>query len=79
MLLVALYKCASLPFITMPANDTHIEFQPISNSIPDISDQLSPQIVQEILKASDVDISKFELNKQCKALCLTSARATKLY
>ena len=44
----------------MPANDTHIELQPISNSMPDISEQLSPQIVQEILTASAVDIIKFE-------------------
>ena len=47
----------------MPANDTYIELQPILNSMPDISDQLSPQIVQEILKANGVDISKFECYK----------------
>ena len=64
---------------TMPANDTHIELQPISNSVPDISDQLSPQIIQEILKASSVDISKFECYMQCKVLCQTSAQATKLH
>ena len=38
----------------MPASDTHIELQPVSNSTPGISDQLSPQIIQEILKASGV-------------------------
>ena len=44
----------------MPANDTYIELQPILNSMPDISDQLSAQIVQKILKASSVNVSKFE-------------------
>ena len=40
----------------MPTNDTHIELQPILNSMPDILEQLSLQIVQEALKASGVDI-----------------------
>ena len=31
----------------MLANDTHFELQPISNSMPDILDQLSPKIIQE--------------------------------
>ena len=65
--------------MSMPTNDTHIELQPISNSMPDILEQLSPQIVQEILKASGVDISKFEHYKQCKPLHQLSAQTTKLY
>ena len=44
----------------LPTNDTHTELQPIMNAMPEISDQLSPQLVQEMPKASDVDISKFE-------------------
>ena len=43
----------------MPGNNTHIELQPILNPMPDISDQLSQQIIQGILKASGVDLSKF--------------------
>ena len=50
--------CKHSRLTTMPANDTHIELQPISNSMPNISDQLVPQIVQEVLKASGVDLSK---------------------
>ena len=45
---------------TLPNNYTHIKLQPITKPIPEISDQLSPQLVQEILKASSVDMSKFE-------------------
>ena len=63
----------------MPVNDTHIELQPILNPIPDISDQLSPEISQDVLKASGVDISKFKHHKQYKALCQTSCQATKLH
>ena len=44
----------------MHTNDTHTELQTILNSMPDISDQLSLQIIQEILKACGIDISKFE-------------------
>ena len=47
--------------------------------MPDIPDQLSPQIVQEILKISGVDISKFVCYKWCKALDQTSAQATRMY
>ena len=56
----------------MPANDAHIELQPILNPMPDISDQLSPKIIQEVLKASGVDFSKCKHYKQCKTLCQTS-------
>ena len=45
---------------TLSSNDTHIEVQPITNPIPEISDQLSPQLAPEILKASGINISKFE-------------------
>ena len=41
---------------TPPTNNTHIELQPIVDPIPDISGQLSPQLVQEILKASGIYI-----------------------
>ena len=37
----------------LPTNNTHIELQPIMNPMPEISDQLSPQPVQEILKSSN--------------------------
>ena len=37
-----------------------IELQSLMNPIPEILDQLSPQLVQEILKASGIDIFKFE-------------------
>ena len=50
---------------TLPTNDTHIELQSITKSVPEILDQLSPQLVQEILKASSVDISKFKHYKCC--------------
>ena len=48
---------------TLPTNDTHIESQPFTNTMSEISGQLSPQLVQEILKDSDDDISKFEYYK----------------
>ena len=51
---------------TLPNNDKHNELQPIINHMPEISDQLSPQLVQEILKASGVDMSKFEHYKNPK-------------
>ena len=51
---------------TLPNNDTHIELQPITNPMPEMSDQLSPQLVQEILKAIGIDMSKFEHYKKCK-------------
>ena len=49
-------------------NDTHINLPSIMNPMPEISDQLSPQLVQEILKASGVNMSKFECYNICKAL-----------
>ena len=64
---------------TLPVNDTHIEFQPIMNPMPDISDHLSPQIIQEVLKASCLDFSKFRCYKQCKVQCHTSPQASKLH
>ena len=63
---------------TLPTNDTHVELQPIMNSIPDISDQLSPQPVHKIFKVSGVDLSKFEHYKQCKTLHQTTGHATEL-
>ena len=38
----------------MQVSDIHIELQPISNPMPDIPDQQSPQIIQEVLKASGI-------------------------
>ena len=52
----------------MPVNDTHFELQPILNPMSDISDQLSPQIIQAVLKASGVHVLKFEWYKPCKAI-----------
>ena len=46
---------------TLPNNDTCIELQPITNPVPEISDQLS--LVQEILKASGVDMSNLNITK----------------
>ena len=63
---------------TLPNNDPHIELQLITNPSPDISDQLSPQLVQEILKASGADLSKFEHYKRCKVLSQTSTQSTEL-
>ena len=45
---------------TLPNNDTHIDLQLIMNPLSEISDQLSPQLVQEMIKASSVDMSKSE-------------------
>ena len=44
---------------SLPANNSNIELEPISTLLPDTSDQVSLQIIQEILKASGVDFSKF--------------------
>ena len=62
---------------SLQANNTHIELEPISALLPDTSDQLSPQIVQEILKDSGVDFSKFEQYRHCKAKCHTAMQVTK--
>ena len=32
---------------TLPTNNTHIELQPIMNPLPEISDQLPPQLVRK--------------------------------
>ena len=56
-------KHARLTFL--PVNEAHIELQQILDPLPDISDQVSPQILQYILKASGVDFSKFEHYKLC--------------
>ena len=65
--------------ISQPVNNTHIELEPISNPLPDSSDQLSPQIIQEIFKASGVDFLKFESLKCHKAKCHTVNQATKIF
>ena len=41
--------------VSLPVNNIHIELDPISNLLPDPSDQLSPYVIQEILKASGVE------------------------
>ena len=58
---------ANTRLTTLLVNDTCIELQPILSPMLDIPDQLSPQIIQEVLKASGVDFSKFEHYKQSKA------------
>ena len=55
-----------------------LNLEPISDPLSDISDQLSPQIIQEILKASGVDLFKFEFYKHCKAKCHAATQATKI-
>ena len=57
--------------VSLPVNNTHIELEPISNLLPESSDQPPPQIIQEILKAS-VDFSKFKCYKHDKAKCHTA-------
>ena len=64
---------------TMPVNVTHIELQPISNPMVTFQTKLSPQIIQEVLKASGVDISNFEQYNWHKVLHQSSAQATELY
>ena len=61
--------------VSLPINNTHTELEPISNLLPDPSDQLSPQVIQEILKACGVDFSKFQC---CKGKCNTTTQATKV-
>ena len=62
----------------MPSTEKHIEMQPIVNSMPDISDQLSPQIVQEILKARGVNNQNSNIISDTKQYVQTLAQATKL-
>ena len=64
--------------ISIPVNDTHIELQPILNPLPDISEQLSSQIIQEVLKPSGVDFSKFKCYKHHKVQCHNYLRLTKI-
>ena len=63
---------------SLPVNNTYIELEPISAPLPNISDQQSPQLIQEILKASGVDFSKFKFFKCCKAKCHTTPLATNI-
>ena len=70
--------CKHTRLTTLLYNDPHIELHPITNPTPETSDQLLPQLVHEILKASGVDISKFECYKRCKALCQASSQSTEL-
>ena len=63
---------------TLPNNDAHIELRPITNPISEISDQLSAQLFQEILKASGVDMSKEQHYKKCRALHQTSTQSNEL-
>ena len=51
--------CKYTRLTSLPVDNTHIELEPSSNPLPQSSDQLSPQIIQETLKASGVDFSKF--------------------
>ena len=64
--------------ISLLVDNTHIELEPILNPLPESSDQLSPQSIQEIFKASGVDFSKFECYKHHKAKCHTLTQATKI-
>ena len=64
--------------VSVPFNNTHIELDPITNLLPDPSGQLSPQIFQEIFKASDVDLLKFQHYKLCKKECQTATQVTKV-
>ena len=56
-------ECKHTRPTNIPVNDAHIELQPILNLMPDISDKLLPQIIQEVLNSSDVDILKFKCYK----------------
>ena len=63
---------------SLPDNDAHIELELISDPLPDISDWLSPQIIQKIFKASGVNFSKCKHYKHCKAKHHSAAQATKI-
>ena len=52
--------CRHTRLTNLPTNDTHIELHPIRSHMHEISDQLLPKSVQEILKVSGINISKFE-------------------
>ena len=64
--------------ISQPVNNTYIELEPISNPLPESSDQLSPQIIQEILKVSGVGFLKLKCYKHCKAKHHTVTQTTKI-
>ena len=67
----------TLRLTSLPVDNTHTELEPISNPLPKSSDQLSLQIIPEILKASGVDFLKFKHYKYHKAKCHTVTLATK--
>ena len=64
--------------VSLSVNNTYIELEPILKLLADSSDQLSPQIIQEILKASGVNFSKFICWKCGKAKCHTATQVTKV-
>ena len=68
--------CKHTTPVYLPVNKTHIELDQISNLLPDPSDQLSPQVIQEILKASGVDFSKFQCYIHHKAKRHTTTQST---
>ena len=70
--------CKYTRLVSLPVNNTHIELELISNPLPESSDKLSLQIIQEILKASGVDFSKFKCYKCHKAKFHAATQATKV-
>ena len=48
--------CTHTTLTSISVNYAHIELQPIVDSLPYISDQLSPQIIHKVFKASGVII-----------------------
>ena len=71
--------CKHTRVTSLLVNDPYTELQQILDPLPNISDQLLPQIFQEILKASGVGFSKFECYKHHKAKCHTCPRLLKLH
>ena len=71
--------CVHTRPVSLPVCNAHIESDPISNLLPEPSEQLSPQIIQEILKPSGVHFSKFQCYKCCKAKHQTASQTTKVY
>ena len=47
--------CKHIGPVSLPVNDSHIELEPTSNLLLDTSNQLSPQVIHEILKPSGID------------------------
>ena len=70
--------CKYTRLTSLPGDNTHIVLEPISNPLPESPDQLSSQIIQEILKAKGVDFLKLECYKRHKAKCHTVTQATKI-